>query len=102
MKIEGNLDVFKAYKATKVDKKDSDELKIGAQTKSEGIKDKVTLSSESKVETKQFEVDFIKRRVGDVSEVRSDRVAEMKEKINNGTYNVSLEDVADSIINRLA
>lgn len=102
MKIEGNLDVFKAYKATKVDKKDTDELKSSGQTKSDTVKDKVTLSTESKVDAKQFEIDFIKKRVGDASEVRSDRVAELKEKINNGTYNVSLEDVADSIINRLA
>lgn len=102
MKIEGNLDVFKAYKASKVDKKETEDIKNSGQSKTDGIKDKVTLSTESKVETKQFEIDFIKKRVGDVSAVRSDKVAEIKEKINNGTYNVSLEDVAKSIVDRMA
>lgn len=103
MKIDGNLEsVYKAYKSTKVEKKDVNELKNSGQGKTEAIKDKVTISADSKIETKQFEIDFMKRKIGDVSAVREDKVAAIKQQIKEGTYSIDLEKVADSILNRLA
>lgn len=102
MKINGNLEgVFKAYKTAKVEKKESEELKSEGQTKSEGIKDKVTISADSRIESRKFEIDFMKRKIGDVAEVRADRVADIKQRIQDGTYNIDLDKVAEAILNRV-
>lgn len=103
MKINGNLEsVYKAYKSTKVEKKETEEVKNDGFGKTDAIKDKVTISADSKIETRKFEVDFMKRKIGDVAAVREEKVAEIKQKIKDGTYNIDFDKVADAIINRLA
>lgn len=59
--------------------------------KTEG-KDQVALSTQAK--------DFatIKNMLKEVPEVRQDKVDSLKEQINNGTYNVSSQEVAQKIL----
>jgi negative regulator of flagellin synthesis FlgM len=42
-----------------------------------------------------------KNAAAEGSDVRADKVAEIKAKIKNGTYNVSLSDVAEKMADRL-
>lgn len=103
MKINGNIEaVYKAYRTDKIEKKDLKEtkdVKDGAQ-KSE-IKDVVTISSDARIDTRKFEVDFAKRKLGSSSDVRQDKIDAIKAQIKEGTYNVRMEDVAQSIMDRL-
>ncbi len=46
------------------------------------------------------EIRLIKREINRLPEVREDRVATLKAQIENGTYHVSGEDIADLIIRR--
>lgn len=50
-------------------------------------------------ETSQ-DVQFVKRALSRVPEVREDRVSALKAAIENGTYKVSGDDIADLIIRR--
>lgn len=54
------------------------------------------------VEGLQTGKDFIKALevARGVSDIREDKVADIKERIKNGTYNVSAEDVARKILQR--
>jgi flagellar biosynthesis anti-sigma factor FlgM len=46
------------------------------------------------------EVQRITQLIKDLPDVREDRVQELKAQVENGTYNVSSEDIADLIIRR--
>jgi negative regulator of flagellin synthesis FlgM len=46
------------------------------------------------------EVQRITQLIKDLPDVREDRVRELKAQVENGTYNVSSEDIADLIIRR--
>lgn len=103
MKINGNLEaVYKAYKTDKVEKKETKEVKDSKESsqKSE-IKDVVTISSDARIDTRKFEVDFAKRKLGSTSDVRQDKVEEIKAKIKDGTYHVDMDKVAQAILDRL-
>lgn len=102
MKINGNLEgVYKAYQPAKVEKKDVTDIKEDGGNKSDAVKDKVTISNDAKIESRKFEVDFIKRRMGDVSATREDKVADIKQKIQDGTYHIDLDKVAEAILNKV-
>ena len=58
-------------------------------------KDQVAFSTQAK--------DFasVKKMIEGTSDVREDRVKEIKDRMNNGTYNVSSEDVAQKMLSLL-
>lgn len=62
------------------------------KTNKTGSKDQVALSTQAK--------DFaaIKNMLKEVPEVRQDKVDSLKEQIDNGTYNVSSQEVAQKIL----
>lgn len=55
--------------------------------------DNVTISEKGK------DVSEMTRTLKSMPEVRADKIAELKERIANGTYNVSAKDVAAKIVN---
>lgn len=55
--------------------------------------DNVTISKKSK------DVSEMTLTLKSMPEVRADKIAELKERIANGTYNVSAKDVAAKIVN---
>lgn len=55
--------------------------------------DNVTISQKSK------DVSEMTLTLKSMPEVRADKIAELKERIANGTYNVSAKDVAAKIVN---
>lgn len=46
------------------------------------------------------EVQMVKRQLAETPDIRVDRVAALKARVEAGTYNVSGEDIADLIIRR--
>ena len=46
------------------------------------------------------EVEELKAVIAHMPDVREDRVAELKRQIENGTYHVSSEEIADSMMRR--
>ncbi len=55
--------------------------------------DAVTISERGK------DVSEMTRTLKDMPDVRADKVAELKERIANGTYNISAKDIAAKIVN---
>ena len=55
--------------------------------------DNVTISEKGK------DVSEMTRTLKSMPEVRADKIADLKERIANGTYNVSGKDIASKIIN---
>lgn len=55
--------------------------------------DNVTISEKGK------DVSEMTRTLKSMPEVRADKIADLKERIANGTYNVSARDVASKIVN---
>ncbi len=56
--------------------------------------------SSDKVEISNFgkELQIAKQAVADSADVREDKIAELKNRINNGTYSVSAESFAEKMI----
>lgn len=64
------------------------------QQQASGVEsDNVTISEKGK------DVSEITRTLKSMPEVRADKIADLKERIANGTYNVSARDVAAKIVN---
>ncbi len=55
-----------------------------------------------KLEISQTGLDYrvAKQAVTQASDAREDRVNEIKKRIESGTYNISMEEVAERIVNR--
>lgn len=84
MRIDAYNQVSQIYSTTK-------KYKTQQTTHSMG-KDQVEISDFGKV------YQSIKKAVNETSDVREDKVADLKKKINNGTYDVSAESFADKLI----
>lgn len=64
------------------------------QQQTSGVEsDNVTISEKGK------DVSEMTRTLKSMPEVRADKIADLKERIANGTYNVSARDVAAKIVN---
>lgn len=64
------------------------------QQQASGVEsDNVTISEKGK------DVSEMTRTLKSMPEVRADKIADLKERIANGTYNVSARDVAAKIVN---
>ena len=88
MRIEAYTQVQQAYKATYTNKT---EAKPGV-TKT----DKVQISSIGK------DITTAKLAVKDAADIREDVVAPIKEKIQNGTYDVSASSFAEKLLEKYA
>lgn len=84
MKISNISQVYKAYEAKPVTP--------GKKAAGSEKKDKVNVSTRAK----EFQI-ALKAAMSSPS-VREDKVNDIKNKINNNSYNVSSEDIADKII----
>lgn len=67
--------------------------KIDKKTKA-ATKDQVEISNLGK------DYQVAKKAVADAPDIRTDKVNDIKERIASGTYNVSMEEVADHILER--
>jgi negative regulator of flagellin synthesis FlgM len=100
MKILSNIP--SVYQAMKNDKMNSRDKSITDKQSNTQIKDKVTLSKTPDPEqVREIEVKFAKQKLDGMPDVRQDRVDSIREQIKNGTYNVELDKVAESILERL-
>ena len=62
------------------------------KTEKAGMRDKVEISDFGKI------YQTTKKAVNDASDIRENKVAEIKEMIDNGTYEVSNEDFANKLL----
>ena len=87
MRIEAYNQVAQIYSTNKTTAtKPADKVKATA-------KDSVQLSSFGK------DIQVAKQAVAEASDIREDKVAEVKSKINSGSYNVDTEDFASVLLN---
>ncbi|MBN1467480.1 MAG: flagellar biosynthesis anti-sigma factor FlgM [Fusobacteriaceae bacterium] len=94
MKVSNNLGVYGNY--SKDTNKFSKEKEINPKKTSK--EDRVEISNFARVKNdKSDEVKGLKSRLNAL-ENRDTKINELRERVKSGTYNVSLGDVADSII----
>lgn len=87
MKIGAYMQVNQMYQTSKT--------KNNSQTgKSRGSSDKIELSSFGK------ELSVARQAVSESSEVRQDRVAEIKAAMKSGTYDLSMDRLADKLVDK--
>ncbi len=87
MKIGAYMQVNQMYQTSKT--------KNNAQTgKSRGGSDKIELSSFGK------ELSVARQAVSEASDVREDRIAELKSAIKSGTYDLSVDRLADKLVDK--
>ncbi|MDS1029505.1 flagellar biosynthesis anti-sigma factor FlgM [Bacillota bacterium LX-D] len=89
MKIQGNspvkINALNAYQ------------KSGSPRKSENIQqDSVELSAQAK------EIAELQKKAGQLPEVRQERVADLKQKIAQGQYQIPAEKLADKLLQTIA
>lgn len=84
MRIDAYNKVSQMYQANKVHAIES--------TKKTGKTDKLEISQTGK------DYQTVKQAVSSVEEVRMDKVEELKKKIASGTYDVSMNEVADKLL----
>lgn len=87
MKISSISQIYKTYEAKPV----TANKKVASANK----KDKLNVSDKAK----EFQVAL--KAAMSAPTIREDKVNEIKDKINNNSYNVSAEDIADKIISYL-
>ncbi len=87
MRIDAYMQVNQLYQSTKPKKTDS------AQ-KSGSASDKFEISSFGKV------LQVAKQAVNEAPDVRMDKVNELKAAINSGSYDLSMDRLADKLVNR--
>ena len=85
MRIEAYNQIATMYNATSVKKAATTGLVNGAR-------DEVQISSAGQ------DYQVAKKAVAEVADIRTDLVAEMKEKLKSGKYEVSTDDFADKLI----
>lgn len=84
MRIDAYNKVSQMYQTSKVNAVDS--------TKKVGKSDQLEISQTGK------DYQTVKKAVAGVSEVRMDKVEEIKRKLASGTYDVSMNEVADKLL----
>lgn len=84
MRVDAISKIYETYK-TKI-------VSSSTQTEKTKSRDKVELS------TMAQDYATIQKKLSETSDVREDRVADIKQRIENGTYNVSAKDIASKIL----
>jgi negative regulator of flagellin synthesis FlgM len=87
MRIDAYMQVNQLYQASKPKKAD------GTQ-KSSGASDKFEISSFGKV------LQIAKQAVSEAPDVRMDKVNELKESINSGNYDLSMDRLAEKLTDK--
>lgn len=88
MRIEAYSQIQQMYGASKPTNK-------AASAKSADFKDKLQISNTGK------DMQVAKQAVSDASDIREDKVAAIKQRLANGTYEVSGEEFAQKMMERL-
>lgn len=88
MRIDAYMQVNQLYQASKTKKTGA------AQKTSAKASDTLELSSFGK------ELQIAKQAVSEASDVRMDRVDELKSAINSGTYDLSMDRLAEKLANK--
>ncbi|OQY08199.1 MAG: flagellar biosynthesis anti-sigma factor FlgM [Fusobacteriia bacterium 4572_132] len=103
MKVLGNVaNAYKTYKTNNVKGKKTENSSRDIKSSQFQVKDKVTISNNIKSgNVNKKEIEFLKNKLASLPEVREDKVSDIKNRIKSGTYNISPEKVADSIIDKL-
>ena len=89
MRIESYSQIQQLYNNSKP-------VNVNTAQNSVSFKDKLNISNAGK------DLQVAKAAVGAVPDVRESKVASLKEAIKNGTYNVSGEEFADKIMDKLS
>ena len=86
MRIEAYNKISSIYQTTKVNKKE--------RTNKKGTFDQIEISQQGK------DYQVARKAVAAASDVRMDRVNQIKAQMASGTYNVKMEDVADKLVDK--
>jgi negative regulator of flagellin synthesis FlgM len=86
MRIDAFNKISKIYEANNV--------KSTSKTKGRSFSDKLEISQTGK------DYQIAKQVIARVPDVREEKIKEIKEKMNAGTYDISMQDVADKLIER--
>ncbi len=87
MKIDAYMQVNQIYQASKP--------RAASKTSSVNESDSLEISSFGK------EYQIAKKAAAEGSDVREDKVKDIRDRMKAGTYHVSIEDVAENLANRL-
>lgn len=87
MRIDAYNQITQVYQANKP-------AKVSSANKASGARDEVQISSAGR----DFQV--AKKAVAEASDIREDKVAEMKAKIASGNYKVDSEAFADKLLEK--
>lgn len=88
MRIDAYMQVNQLYQASKP-------KSVSKSAKSVSANDSLEISNFGK------DYQVAKKAAAEVSEVREDKVRDIRERMKAGTYNVSIEDVAENLAERL-
>lgn len=88
MRIEAYSQIQQMYGASRPSNK-------AASVKGADFKDKLQISNTGK------DLQVAKQAVADASDIREDKIAEIKQRLQNGTYEVSGEEFAQKMMERL-
>lgn len=86
MRIDAYNKISQVYQANNIQK-------IAKSVSAQG-KDKIEISSKGK------DYQAVKQALSQTPDIRDEKVAEIKAKIQSGTYNINMEEVASHILDR--
>ena len=88
MRIDAYNQVAALYQTNKA-------VNVPKTAKAQGPKDQVQISQAGK------DYQIAKQAVANASDIREDKVAELKSKISSGNYNVNSDDFASKLLERM-
>ncbi len=92
MKIDGNNPYLKPEFQLQQREAASQQERQKVQEQPEGQRDRLELSVTGK------ELQYLSQKVSEAPEVRSERVAEIKSRIDAGTYDIKAQEIAEAMI----
>ena len=73
---------------------------VGSSVQAENVSSVSHAAAEINLSSNARDIQLAKKAIADVPDVREDRVRALKAQIENGTYHVSGNDIADLILRR--
>lgn len=93
MKIDGNNPYLKPeFQLQQRELTPQQEQQKAQEQKTEGPRDRLEFSVTGK------ELQYLSQKVSEAPEVRSERVAEIKSRIEAGTYDIQAQEIAEAMI----
>ncbi len=86
MRVDAYNQINQLYQATK--------------PKKTAKKENGTVTEQYKVSSRGQDYQLAKNALSEIPDVRADKVAEFKEKLASGSYNVSSQEIADSLVSK--